>query len=87
VLQHGGVSGGARPRLHQDQPVPSRQAGRRQVGLTNETRGGLKVLAMDQITIKTPNPKCRLFLKIDLERELAAGVYVSEAPWGGKAIV
>jgi hypothetical protein len=33
VLQHGGVSGGAGPRLHQDQPVPPRQAGRRQVGL------------------------------------------------------
>jgi hypothetical protein len=41
---------------------------------------------MDQMTIKTPNPKFRLFLKIDLERDLAAGVYLSEAPWGGKAI-
>jgi hypothetical protein len=35
---------------------------------------------MDQITIKKPNPKGRLFLKIDLERDLAAGVYLSEAP-------
>jgi hypothetical protein len=34
---------------------------------------------MDQITIKTPNPKCRLFLKIDLVSVLAAGVYLSEA--------
>jgi hypothetical protein len=41
---------------------------------------------MDQMTKKTPNPKCRLFLKIDLGRGLAAGVYLSEAPWGGKAI-
>ncbi len=46
MLQHGGVSGGAGPRLHQDQPVPTRQAGRRQVGLTNEKRGGLKVVAI-----------------------------------------
>ncbi len=45
------------------------------------------VLLMDQITIKTPNPKCRLFLKIDLKRDLAAGVYLSEAPWGGKALL
>jgi hypothetical protein len=35
---------------------------------------------MDQIFIKTPNPKCRLFLKIDQYRYLAAGVYLSEAP-------
>jgi hypothetical protein len=33
---------------------------------------------MDQITIKTPNPKCRLFLKKVLD--LAAGVYLCEAP-------
>jgi hypothetical protein len=26
------------------------------------------------------NPKCRLFLKIGLERDLAAGVYLYEAP-------
>ncbi len=38
------------------------------------------IAAIDQITIKTPNPKGRLFLKIDLERDLAAGVYLSEAP-------
>ncbi len=39
------------------------------------------LLPMDQITIKTPNPKGRLFfLKIDLLRNLAAGVYLSEAP-------
>jgi hypothetical protein len=31
---------------------------------------------MDQISIKTPNLKCRLFLK----GYLAAGVYLSEAP-------
>ena len=35
---------------------------------------------MDQISIKTPNPKCRLFLKIDQKRCLAAGVNMSEAP-------
>ncbi len=34
----------------------------------------------DQITIKTPNPKGRLFLKIDLQWNLAAGFYLSEAP-------
>jgi hypothetical protein len=34
---------------------------------------------MDQISMKTPNPKCRLFLKIDQYRCLAAGVYLSEA--------
>jgi hypothetical protein len=34
---------------------------------------------MDQITLKTPNPKVRLFLKIDLYRDLAAGVNLSEA--------
>ncbi len=36
---------------------------------------------MDQITIKTPNPKCRLFLKILPAKDLAAGVYLSEAPF------
>jgi hypothetical protein len=36
---------------------------------------------MDQISIKTPNPKCRLFLKIEQLRYLAAGVYLSEAPF------
>ncbi len=40
----------------------------------------LNVFIMDQISLKTPNPKCRLFLKIDQERYLAAGVYLSEAP-------
>jgi hypothetical protein len=35
---------------------------------------------MDQICIKTPNPKCRLFLKMYQQRYLAAGVYLSEAP-------
>ncbi len=34
---------------------------------------------MNQTTIKTPNPKGSLFLKIDL-RDLAAGVYLSAAP-------
>jgi hypothetical protein len=34
---------------------------------------------MDQISIKTPNPKCRLFLKIDKYRYLVAGVCLSEA--------
>jgi hypothetical protein len=38
------------------------------------------VYTMDQISLKTPNPKCRLFLKIHQERYLAAGVYLSEAP-------
>jgi hypothetical protein len=41
---------------------------------------------MDQITKKTPNPKFQFFLKIDLQRDLAAGVY-PEAPWDGKAIL
>jgi hypothetical protein len=36
--------------------------------------------SMDQITIKTPIPKGRLFLKTALLRYLAAGVYLSEAP-------
>ncbi len=35
---------------------------------------------MDQIYIKTPNPKCWFFLKIYQHRFLAAGVYLSEAP-------
>jgi hypothetical protein len=35
---------------------------------------------MDQISIKASNPKCRLFLKIDQQRYLAAGVYLPEAP-------
>jgi hypothetical protein len=35
-------------------------------------------LPMDQISIKTPKPKCRLFFKIDQERYLAAGLYLSE---------
>ncbi len=41
-------------------------------------------MSMDQITAKTQNPKGRLFYKIDLLRDLAAGVYLSEAhcpPW------
>jgi hypothetical protein len=49
---------------------------------------------MDKITIKTPNPKGRLFIKIGLQRDLAEGVYLSEAPSpprffvrGGKAIL
>ncbi len=33
---------------------------------------------MNQISIKTPNPKCGLFLKI-YQRYLAAGVYLYEA--------
>ncbi len=32
------------------------------------------------VSIKTPNLKCRLFLKIDHWRYLVAGVYLSEAP-------
>ncbi len=36
--------------------------------------------SMDQITIKTPNPKCRLFLKNVMQRDLAAGVYLSADP-------
>jgi hypothetical protein len=35
---------------------------------------------MDQVYIKTPNPKCRLFLKIYQQMYMAAGVYLSEAP-------
>jgi hypothetical protein len=35
---------------------------------------------MDQISIKTRNPKRRLFLNIDQKRSLAAGVYLSDAP-------
>ncbi len=35
----------------------------------------LYTYSMDQITIKTPNPTGSLFLKIDLKRDLAAGVY------------
>jgi hypothetical protein len=38
---------------------------------------------MDQI--KTPNPKCRLFLKIYQYRYLAAGEYLSDAPSPYKA--
>jgi hypothetical protein len=34
---------------------------------------------MNQKALKTPNPKCRLFLKIDLSRDLAACIYKSEA--------
>ncbi len=34
----------------------------------------------DKITIKTPIPKGRLFLKIELWRDLEAGVYLFEAP-------
>jgi hypothetical protein len=40
----------------------------------------LFLLPMDQISIKTPKPKCRLVVKIDQYRYLAAGVYLSEAP-------
>jgi hypothetical protein len=38
-------------------------------------------VAMDQIAIKTPNPKMSAFLKIGQQRYLAAGVYLSEAPY------
>ncbi len=37
-------------------------------------------LPMDHIPIKTPNPNCRLFLKIYLSKDPATGVYQSEAP-------
>jgi hypothetical protein len=40
----------------------------------------LVIWSIDQITIKTPNPKGRLFLKTDLYRNLAACVYLSEDP-------
>jgi hypothetical protein len=43
-------------------------------------RDGQRGGRMDQISIKTPNPKCWLFLKIFQQRYLAAGVYLSEAP-------
>jgi hypothetical protein len=36
---------------------------------------------MDQISKKTSNPKCLLFLKIDQLWYLAAGVYLSEDPY------
>ncbi len=42
---------------------------------------GKTAVLKDQISIKTPNPKCRLFLKIYQERYLAAVVYLSEAPF------
>jgi hypothetical protein len=38
------------------------------------------ILGQNIYTVKTPNPKCRLFLKIYQSRYLAAGVYLSEAP-------
>jgi hypothetical protein len=37
-------------------------------------------MSKGQISIKTPNPKCLLFLKIDQLMYLAAGFYLSEAP-------
>jgi hypothetical protein len=37
-------------------------------------------VGMEQISVKTPNPKCQLFLKIYQWRYLAAGVHLSEAP-------
>jgi hypothetical protein len=42
--------------------------------------GGGNGRSMDQISIKTPNPKCRLFLKIDQKRYLAAGFYLAPDP-------
>ena len=36
---------------------------------------------MVQINIKITNSEGRIFLNIDLERDLAAGVYLSEAPF------
>jgi hypothetical protein len=33
-----------------------------------------KVDPMDELTIKTPNPKCRLFFKIDLLTDFGANV-------------
>ncbi len=38
------------------------------------------MLTMDQISIKKPNTEWRLFLEIDQQRYLAAGVYLSEVP-------
>ncbi len=38
------------------------------------------VLRKDQISKKTPTPKCRLFLKIDQKRYLVAGEYLPEGP-------
>jgi hypothetical protein len=35
---------------------------------------------MGQISMKTPKPKCRLFLKSDQLRHLVSGVYLSEVP-------
>jgi hypothetical protein len=39
-------------------------------------QGYVELMSMDQISITTPNPKCRLFFKID--QYLAASVYLSE---------
>jgi hypothetical protein len=36
--------------------------------------------SMDQITVKTSNPKGHIFLKIYLQRDLVEGVYLFEAP-------
>jgi hypothetical protein len=55
-------------------------AGDRCVAFT-KVRGMVLCVSMDQRSIKTLNPKCRLFLKIDQERYyyLAVGVFLSEA--------
>jgi hypothetical protein len=42
---------------------------------------------MDQITIKTPNPKGRLFLQIYLKRDLTAVLYLSEALYPTTGVV
>jgi hypothetical protein len=51
---------------------------------TRQMRSSQRLLRMpapmDQITTKTPNPKGRLFWKIDLLRDFAAGVYLSPPP-------
>jgi hypothetical protein len=42
--------------------------------------GRVSTLSTDQISIKTQDRKYRLFLKIDQETYLAAGVYLTKAP-------
>ncbi len=42
--------------------------------------GSIVLHIMDQISIKSPNFQCCLFLKIDQSRYLVAGVYLSETP-------
>jgi hypothetical protein len=40
----------------------------------------MEALLHGRNTYVDSNPKCWLFLKIDLQRDFAAGVYLSKAP-------